>query len=160
MSLHAQLTPEAREKLRKQQRNATISSAIIAVLTVLLIGVVLLFCLLPVIDNETPEIVSYQAGAEEEDKPTKKEMSRNVERKPSAPSSAMAKVIASNSISNIAIPVPENDTPMPSLDLGNGDDFGDGWGTGEDWGTGSGQHFLAPRSMVSVFSISSTIQPR
>jgi len=51
-------------------------------------------------------------------------MARTVERKPSAPSSSMAKVIAANTVSTTAIPVPEIDVPEPSTD------FGDGWGDG------------------------------
>ena len=131
MSLHAQLSPEALARLHAQQRNSTITSIIISILVVLLVGVILLYLLLPPIDNYSPEIVSYQAGAEEEDKVTKREMTRAVERKPSAPSSSMAKVIAANTTSTTAIPVPEVDVPDPSTDFGNGDDFGDGWGNGD-----------------------------
>lgn len=111
---------------------------IISVLLVLLIGIVLLWILLPPIDNFTPEIVSYQAGKDENDKPKKREMTRAVERKPSAPSSSMAKVIAANTRSNTAIPVPEIDVPDPSTDFGDGDDFGDGWGNGDGDGGGGG----------------------
>ncbi|MEJ6573269.1 MAG: hypothetical protein QNL39_14905, partial [Akkermansiaceae bacterium] len=63
MSLHAQLSPEAQARLHAQQRNSTITSIIISLLMVVLIGLVLLYLLLPPIDNFTPEIVSYQAGA-------------------------------------------------------------------------------------------------
>ncbi|MCP5534744.1 MAG: hypothetical protein H7A51_00745 [Akkermansiaceae bacterium] len=138
MSLHAQLSPEAQARLHAQQRNSTITSIIISILTVLLIGIILLYLLLPQIDNYTPEIVSYQAGAEDKDKVTKREMTRAVERKPSAPSSSMAKVIAANTTSPTAVPVPEVDVPDPSTDFGNGDDFGDGWGNGDGDGGGGG----------------------
>ncbi|NWK57264.1 hypothetical protein HW115_16700 [Verrucomicrobiaceae bacterium N1E253] len=136
MSLHAQLSPEAQARLHAQQRNSTITSIIIAILVVLLIGIILLWILLPPIDNFTPEIVSYQAGTEENDNVKKREMTRAVERKPSAPSSSMAKVIAANTQSNTAIPVPEIDVPDPSTDFGDGDDFGDGWGDGDGQGGG------------------------
>ena len=136
MSLHAQLSPEVQARLHAQQRNSTISSIIIAIMVVLLVGVILLYLLLPAVDNYTPEIVSYQAGAEEEEKVTKREMTRAVQRKPSAPSSSMAKVIAANTTSATAIPVPEIDVPDPSTDFGNGDDFGDGWGNGDGEGGG------------------------
>jgi hypothetical protein len=138
MSLHAQLSPEAQARLHAQQRNSTITSIIISLLMVVLIGLVLLYLLLPPIDNFTPEIVSYQAGAEDKEKVTKREMTRAVERKPSAPSSSMAKVIAANTTSPTAIPVPEIDVPDPSTDFGNGDDFGDGWGNGDGDGGGGG----------------------
>jgi competence protein ComGC len=140
MSLHAQLSPEAMTKLRAQQRNSTITSIIISLLLVLLVGVILLYLLLPPINNFTPEIVSYQTGDEDKEKVTKRQMTRAVERKPSAPSSSMAKVIAANTVSPTAIPVPEIDVPDPSTDFGNGDDFGDGWGNGDgdDGGGGFG----------------------
>lgn len=138
MSLHAQLSPEAQERLHAQQRNSTISSIIISILVVLLIGIILLWILLPPIFNDTPEIVSYQAGADENDKIEKREMTRAVERKPSAPSSSMAKVIAASTVSNTAIPVPDIDVPDPSTDFGDGDDFGDGWGNGDGNGGGNG----------------------
>ena len=138
MSLHAQLSPEAQARLAAQQRNSTITSVIIALLVVLLIGVVLLLLLLPKVDNFTPEIVSYQAGTDETEKVVKRELNRAVERKPSAPSSSMAKVIAANTTSTTAVPVPEIDVPDPSTDFGNGDDFGDGWGSGDGDGGGGG----------------------
>jgi hypothetical protein len=128
MSLHAQLSPEALARLHAQQRNATITSLIISILVICLIGIVLLWILLPPIDDATPDIVSYQAGAEEEEKNETREMNRVIERKPSAPSSAMAKVIAANTQSPTAIPIPDMDVPDPSTDFGDSSDFGDGWG--------------------------------
>lgn len=136
MSLHAQLSPEAQARLRAQQRNSTITSIIISILSVVLIGILLLWILLPTVETFTPEIVSYQAGAEEEKKITKREMNRAVQRKPAAPSSSMAKVIAANTTSLTAVPIPEVDTPDPSADFGDGNDFGDGWGSGEENGAG------------------------
>lgn len=136
MSLHAQLSPEAQARLQAQQRNSTITSIIISVLVVCLMLVILLYLLLPPIDNFTPEIVSYQAGADDKEKVQKREMTRAVERKPSAPSSSMAKVIAAQTTSPTAVPVPEVDVPDPSTDFGNGDDFGDGWGSGDGEGGG------------------------
>lgn len=137
MSLHAQLSPEALEKLRKQQRNSTLSSIIISILLVLLVGILLFAILLDPIDNFTPEIVSYQAGIEDTEKVKKRDFSRAVQRKPSAPSSSMSKVIAAATRSSLAIPVPEIDVPEASVDFGDGDDFGDGWGDG-GFGAGAG----------------------
>ena len=136
MSLHAQLSPEAAARLRAQQRTSTITSIIISILSVVLIGILLLWILLPTVETFTPEIVSYQAGADEEKKVTKREMTRAVERKPAAPSSSMAKVIAANTTSLTSVPIPDVDTPDPSADFGDGNDFGDGWGTGEEDGAG------------------------
>ncbi len=136
MSIHAQLSPEAQARLRAQQRNSTITSIIISILSVVLLGILLLWILLPTIETFTPEIVSYQSGAEEKPQVTKREMTRAVERKPSAPSSQMAKVIAANTTSLTAVPIPDVDTPDPSADFGDGTDFGDGWGTAEEAGAG------------------------
>lgn len=152
MSLHAQLSPEATARLHAQQRNATVTSVIVSILVVLLIGVVLLYLLLPQIDNFTPEIVSYQAGTEEKKDYTKPEITRSVQRKPSAPSSAMAKVIAANTTSPVAIPIPETVVEVPSLDLGNGDDFGDGWGDGWGEAGGDGGGFGATSKLLGTIS--------
>lgn len=145
MSLHAQMTPEALAKLQAQQRNSTVSSIIISVLLVLLIGIILLWILLPPIDNYTPEIVSYQSGMPEEERVKQRKLQHQVQRKPSSPSSSMAKVIASNSVSNIAIPVPEQRVAVESIDFGNGDDMGDGWGDGDGWGNGGGTSFFGQK---------------
>jgi Mg-chelatase subunit ChlD len=58
------------------------------------------------------------------------------ERQLSAPSSSMAKVIASSSTTPAAVPVPDIAVAEPSLDFGNGDDFGEGWGDGDGSGGG------------------------
>lgn len=137
MSLHAQLSPEAEARLHAQQRNATISSVIISILVVCLIGITLLWILLPPIDNFTPEIVSYQTGVDEPEKVKERTLNRVVEKKPSSPSSSLARVIASNTVSEIAIPVPTEITTIDSIDFGDGEDMGDGWGD-EDWGGAGG----------------------
>lgn len=136
MSLHVSLSPEAQKKLRKQKHRSAITSTIIAVLVVTFICVILAFFLLPALDNYKPEIVTYQGSVDVTDKLEKPKLTNNVQRKPSSPSSSMARVIASNTISDIAVPVPEEvvDTPM---DIGNGNDFGDGWG-GDGWGDAGG----------------------
>ena len=136
MSLHAQLSPEAEERLRAQRRNSTISSIFISLLAIVLIGLILAFILLPSLFFESPTIVTYNAGAPDQEDLQKKEINNQVQRKPSAPSSSMAKVIASTTPSPTAIPVPEVDVPDPSTDFGSGDDFGDGWGSGGDGGGG------------------------
>jgi type III secretory pathway component EscV len=135
MSLHAQLSPEALARLHAQRRNSTISSLVIAFLVIVLIGLIFGFVLLPNLIKETPTIVTYQASLTEDNKIEEKKMNNQVQRKPSAPSSSMAKVIASNTASPTAVPVPEVDVPEPSTDFGDGDDFGDGWGSGGDGGT-------------------------
>ena len=136
MSLHAQLTPEAAERLRAQKRNSTLASILISVLSVILIGIILAVLALKVMSFEQPDIVTYKASSSNDDSLEVKEINPSIQRKPSAPSSAMAKVIAANTTSPTAIPVPEVDVPVPSSDFGDGDDFGAGWGTGGDGGGG------------------------
>ncbi|MFM2241566.1 MAG: hypothetical protein RLZ97_421 [Verrucomicrobiota bacterium] len=138
MSLHAQLSPEAQAKLQAQQRNSTISSVVISLLSLVLVGLILAFVFLDPILKETPVIVSYASNVTNEEKIEAKKMTNAVERKPSAPSSSMAKVIAANTTSPTAVPVPEVDVPEPSTDFGDGNDFGDGWGNGGDGGGGGG----------------------
>jgi hypothetical protein len=130
MSIHAHLSAEAEKKLRAQRRNSTISSVFISLLVLFLIGLVLAFILLPSLFTESHTIVTYNSGAEEKEELQKQQISQQVQRKPSAPSSSMAKVIASSTPSPTAIPVPEMDVPDPSTNFGSGDDFGDGWRRG------------------------------
>ena len=132
MSLHATLTPEAEARLRSQQRNSTISSILISILFLVLLGLVLAFILLPSLMVKAPTLITYNAGLPEEEKLDAKRVNTQIKRQTSAPSSAMAKVIASTTPSPTAIPVPDVDVPNPSTDFGSGDDFGDGWGSGGD----------------------------
>jgi hypothetical protein len=138
MSLHAQQSPEAQAALAAQKRNSTISALIISLLTFGLVILVLMVIALTVNSKSPPEIISYAAGVEEAEEIEKPEMTNEVERKPSAPSSSLAKVIAANTTSPTAMPVPDIEVTELSLDFGNGDDFGEGWGNGEGWGSGGG----------------------
>ncbi|MCS5539179.1 MAG: hypothetical protein NZ804_04230, partial [Roseibacillus sp.] len=108
---------------------------VIALLVMALVILVLLFILLPSLLMKSPTIVTYQAGAPEEDTMDQKEVNPQVQRKPSAPSSSTARVIASTTPSPTAVPVPETEAE-PNLDFGSGDDFGQGWGNGGDGGDG------------------------
>lgn len=146
MSLHAHLSPEAEARLRAQQRNSTISSLLIAVLFLVLVGLVLGFFLLKPMIKEPPVIVTYQSNVTEDNTLEERKVQTSMDRKPSSPSSAMTKVIVSSTVSATSIPVPEVDVSTPSLDFGDGDDFGSGWGSG----AGSGGGFSnVPQTMKS-----------
>ena len=148
MSIHAQLSPEAQAKLDAQKRNSTISSIIIALLICALLVAILFYIGLSSLFKNTEEMVTYSAGSDSEEKVVKPEMTDQVEKKPSAPSSSMAKVIAANTPSATAVPVPDQIVTEPSLDFGDGDDFGDGWGSGSGSGAGGGgSGFGIPASM-------------
>lgn len=135
MSLHAQLSPEAEARLEAQRRNSVISSVVISLLALALVVLILLFILLPNLIFKSPPLVTYQAGAPDEDVMEQKQVNPQIQRKPSAPSSSMAKVIASSTPSPTAVPVPETEAD-PNLAFGSGDDFGSGWGSGGDGGPG------------------------
>jgi len=138
MSIHAQLSPEAQAALAAQKRNSTISALIISILAFGLVILVLMVIALTVNIKSPPEIISYSSGITEDEEIDRPEMTQQVERKPSSPSSSMAKVIARASSSPTAVPVPDIEITEPSLDFGNGDDFGDGWGDGDGDGSGGG----------------------
>ena len=147
MSIHAQLSPEALERLKQQQRNATISSFVVSILTVVLVALILGIFLLPNIVKETPVIVTYASNVSEESEVQERKVTTKVMRKPSSPSSSMAKVIAANTQSPTAVPVPDHLTNAPSLDFGDGDDFGAGWGDGDGDGGGGGGFGGIPATM-------------
>ena len=130
-------TPEAKDALRRQRRIASISSVFAAILVVVLIGLVMALIFLPGSFFESPTIVTYNSASQKEEKIEQKQMPR-IQRQPSAPSSSMARVIASTTPTTTAIPVPEVNVTDRSTDFGSGDDFGDGWGSGSGSGSGSG----------------------
>ena len=90
MSIHAKLSPEAEARLAAQRRNSSITSAVIALLVVVIIGLVLGFFLLPNLAKETPVIVTYQGTVVEETEQVKEKVKTSIQRKPSSPSSSMA----------------------------------------------------------------------
>jgi len=138
MSIHARLSEEAQARLNAQKRNSTISSIVISVMVIVLIFLVLGIFLLPNILKETPTIVTYSASLNEETEVQQQKVNKQIQRKPSAPTSSMTKVIAANTASPTAIPVPEVDVVTPNADFGDGEDFGGGWGDAGDSGAGGG----------------------
>ena len=138
MSLHAQLSPEAQARLAAQKRTSTLTSLVIALLLMVLVGVILMIIAMASSVKITPRMVSYNGSSESEDNLQQKKVQTQIERKPAAPSSSMSKVIAANTTSPTAIPVPEINVPDPSTDFGDGNDFGDGWGDGNGSGSGGG----------------------
>ena len=136
MSLHAHLSPEAVARLRAQKRNSTISSIIISALVLVLVGFILALILLPSFLVESPVIVAYSSDLDKETEIESKKITHQVKKEPSAPASAIAKVIASSTPSPTAIPVPDVVVSNPSVEFGNSDDFGSGWGGGGDGGGG------------------------
>jgi len=139
MSLHA-ISPEAQAAMRSQQKKQAASSAIIAFLILTLLLLLLSLFLLPKVQKEEVVIVTYSYEQEQE-KPEKKQPKETVQKKPSAPSSHISRVITSTAVSNIAIPVPDVEVTAPSTDFGTDGDFGSGWGGGSGSGSGSASFF-------------------
>lgn len=138
MSFHVPTNPEINARLAAQKRNVTITSFIIALLIcALLVGILWMISLSSLFKN-TEELVTYSTQSESEEKITKPEMTDQVQKKPSSPSSSMSKVITSSTPSATAVPVPDITVTEPSLDFGSGDDFGDGWGNGSGNGAAGG----------------------
>ncbi len=136
MSLHADLSQEAKQRLASERRKSTIASLVISLLVIGIIFIGLGFFLLPNLYKKTPTIITYSASLQEETEPTQKQVNTQVQRKPSAPSVSTAPVIASTNISAVSIPVPDIAADVPSVEFGDGNDFGDGWS--DDAGSGAG----------------------
>jgi hypothetical protein len=140
MSIHANLSPEAQERLNAQQRNSTISSAIIAILTIVVIALVLSVFLLPQILQQTDgfKVIHVPPHIDKpDDKPPT--VANPLKRKPTPPASSASqtRVIAAQTVSTVSIPVPDVTVMAPSADYGDGEDFGPG-GVGEGFDGGSG----------------------
>ena len=136
MSIHAQLSEEALQALQRQKRNSTISSIVIAALTIALIFLILGLFLLDNYVRETPTIVTYAATLDEEQQLDERKVTTQLQRQPASPSSAQAKVIAASTASPTAIPVPEIEVTTPSAEFGDTDDFGTGFGDADVTGGG------------------------
>ncbi|MDE0835906.1 MAG: hypothetical protein OSA84_06090 [Akkermansiaceae bacterium] len=142
MSIHVKLDPVAEARLAAQRRNSTISSLVISLLVIVIIGLALGLVLLPSLARESPVIVSYKGIEQQEKEPEKKKVTTNVRRKPTSPASSSVRVIASTSSSPVSIPVPDEVVPVESVDFGDGEDFGGGWGDGDGFGGGGGASFF------------------
>jgi len=143
MSLHAN-NEETEARVQRQRLTSSVASFVIGGLVVALLMLVMALILLSPIFQETPTIVAYQSpNSKDEQLDPQKRLSQH-RSKPSAPSSAMSRVIAANTASPTAIPVPELDVDAVSETFGTGDDFGDGWGFGDGgdgWGGGGTTFF-------------------
>ena len=138
MSLHAEISEEARQRLAKQQRISTISSFLVAVMTLVLVALILGFFLLPNLGKDETQIVTYQSNSTDDEEPQAEKVKTNVQRKPTAPSNAPVKTIVAATASPTSIPTVDSVETVESLDFGSGDDFGTNWGDGTDFGGGGG----------------------
>lgn len=123
MSIHAQITDDARAALAAQKRVSTISSIIVAIMACVLIGLVLMVIALAVEVKRPPELISYTTASIETEV-EQPEVVNQVVKPPSAPSVSLARVIASNSASNLSVPTPDVDAEAV-VDLSDSLDFTD-----------------------------------
>ncbi|MCF7676465.1 MAG: terpene cyclase/mutase family protein [Akkermansiaceae bacterium] len=128
MSLHAQLSPEAQVRLEVQQRNSTISSLAITVLSILLLGLTLGYILLDGVFKETRPDIFVSSGPKDPDPPLDApKVPLSLERKPSAPSAARNPMIVSPLSATVSIPTVDLPVSEPTAYFGDGDgDFGRG----------------------------------
>ena len=129
MSIHAILSPEAQARLKAQRRNSTISSALIAVLTVLVAGILLGLALLPPVLSPSSDFkVKYLPPAIDKPDDNPPSTKNTVRRNPTRPaaSSPMARALAAHAVSPVSIPVPEVQVTTAGVDFGDGEYFGTG----------------------------------
>ncbi|MDX1679969.1 MAG: prenyltransferase/squalene oxidase repeat-containing protein [Akkermansiaceae bacterium] len=127
MSLHAQISPEAQARLEAQKRNSTISSVVIAVLSLVVLGLLLGLFLLPNIEKPKPPVIyTYPPKKVEPPKPAPREKPV-VRPNPTPPANRPANFLNAPD-SAIHVPVVEVTVTEPSLELGSGDEFGNDFG--------------------------------
>ncbi|WP_018969017.1 hypothetical protein [Rubritalea marina] len=127
MSLHAEISQEAKAALAAQQRVSTISSIIISILAVLLIGLLLYIISLAVVVKNPPELISYNPPSIAEEQTKKPKTQNNVQRKPTAPTPNIAQVISANAFDNTAIPEPDLAVTDFAMDFGADEEFEEDW---------------------------------
>lgn len=121
-----------------QRRRSSVASMVIGLLAVAVLLLLLALILLAPLLQESPTIVTYSSAAVAEEQPEAERKLSQRHSTPSAPSSAMSRVIAAATASPTAIPVPEVEVETVTDAFGMGDDFGDGWGGDGGDGTGGG----------------------
>ncbi len=141
--IHAELSTEANARLQSMRRNSTISSILIAILTVSLILIILGFLIIKPIFTPDVAVIAYISPATTSDPTDNQKPKRHSPSRPSAPSASSMRLMTANSTSDIAIPAPDIEVMQPTSEMGVGDDFGSGWngdgaGSGEGFGGGGG----------------------
>jgi len=136
MSIHAQISDEARASLQKQKATSTVSSIIIALLGLVLIGIILTIITLASNVKKQEPFISYIGDNEVTEEIPQEVVQSAVQSKPAAQSSSASKIITSTLASDLAIPTPDQAPDVPSPDLGESEGFGTGFGSGNGSGYG------------------------
>ena len=128
MSIHTKVTPELEAKLIAQKRKSTIMSVIIGITLMFLVG--LIFWAVKVLipgQKDTPAIVTYEQSMPDEEKPDKETVQiEEVQKKPTASASSLAKVLTTNAPADVAVAVPDVESDTLSTDFGAQEGFGSG----------------------------------
>ncbi len=147
MSHHVVLTPEAQAALKRQKAQATLSSLIISILSIVLVGLILFLIAISSVNITQPDVIVYKANSRNDTETKPEQVNPTLQRKPSSPPNALARVVTSNSVSALAIPVPDFDAPTQSVDFGDSGDFGGGWSSaGEGSDSEGGTSFFGQKS--------------
>ncbi|MEP4077383.1 prenyltransferase/squalene oxidase repeat-containing protein [Haloferula sp.] len=141
MSLHAQLSPEARDALDRQRRSTRATSIIVAILGTTLLALVLGFFGLKIIVEPKPSSTTVIKLPEVDDPPIDPPtVTRRSQA--SAPSSIAPPVLSVDIPSPVSIPTVEVST-VDTTGFGEDGDFG--LGAGDDFGSGQGDPGLIRR---------------
>lgn len=140
--IHAELSTEARATLHRMRRNTTISSIVIAFLTLTLLLMILGYFGIKTL-IEPPKQNFYYFDTNIIDPPASKPIYHYSQQKPSAPAASAKTLLYVKSDAPVAIPIPDIEVTDPSNGIGSGDNFGSGWNgdgasSGEGFGGGGG----------------------
>ena len=137
MSLHIEITDEAREQLEKEKRNNYIAAVTTSVLSVILGAAVLYAIAIVVAKPEEPKIVGYTVSEENAPPgdPPPPEVTREQQAASSAQANTAVKVLVANAPAAVSLPVLDIDMPDEPAMLEDGTldgfgDFGSGLGDG------------------------------
>jgi len=143
MSLHIDISPEARERMRRQRRLNAATSVTIAMLSITLTGMLLALVMLPGMFKEEVQIIMYDPPTlidVNEPTPVKITQERV---QPAAPTSPTHRLIVASAASALSIPVPEVSSELGTIG-GVAEELGDGWmgdSAGQGIGAGDGSMF-------------------
>ena len=132
MSLHAVLSPEALSRLERQKRNSTVSSIVISILTIVLVGISLAMLLLPAIENLPPEFQYIGEDKTKKKPPENPPVRYSPTSNPSSPK-AVANPLVVDAVNDISLPKTDSLVDAEGLVSGNGNGLGDdgiGWDDG------------------------------
>ncbi|MDB4537560.1 hypothetical protein N9230_02990 [Akkermansiaceae bacterium] len=134
MSLHADLSPEAKERLATQKRLSSITSLIIALFVTALIGIILYIITMALEKDEVAMLAPYSSGNDEDKTMEIKKVSTTRMVKPTPPSGgAPSRVMPSFNVTPISIPVTFAETT--NVSFGSEEGFGESMGNGPDGGS-------------------------